>query len=147
MNMGLRNRFTLHFLDSILVAIWLLLLGILVLGLVFAIAPGLQTFAQTVLSAQTAFVATYLIFFVASAARFIQSWNASLFLLVTGYFVAKIFFRIFVPNAAVGGEIVLGCFIAVCLIPSNYVWQRIKPLPKRPRIKRRSTKEEEKPIQ
>lgn len=146
---GLRSRFTLVFFDTILILIWLLLLGLLVLGLVFTLVPSLPIFLQNNLSTQGAFVATYLIFFAASATRFVQCWNGSLWLVVIGYSVAQIIFWTMIPNGATGGPIVLGSFFSVLLIPSQYVWDRIKPLEKRrvlrPRLK--TAKEEETPIE
>lgn len=126
------KRFNLHFLDTCLMAIWLGLLGIALIGLVVTLVPGLQQ-----VDAQNVFAVTAFGFLALSTARFIVNWEAPLYIMPMSYCIIYVLYWILVynqmlprPNRLAVGSIVPACVLSVLLIPTQYIWERIKPLPR-----------------
>jgi hypothetical protein len=128
------------FIDDLLLLIWGIVLVLLALGLVFAVAPGLQTFIAAVVTPETAFAASAFGFLLLSTARFLinkqeqhrqhpwavtmaASYTVTLF--VYGVLVTQnVMYR---PTSYLVGAIVPSCALSVISVPARYVWHRIKP--------------------
>jgi hypothetical protein len=133
----LRGRFNLHFLDTLLILIWLFILGLGLLGLVFTVAPSIQRISGAFITAESAFIVSAYAFLVLSTARFIQQWGFSAsIMLPVSYILCHGAMAILISSTVLKkpmannwvGNIVPACVVAFFLIPLIKIWDRIKPV-------------------
>ena len=142
-----RSRFNFFFLDTVLILIWLMLLGIVVVGGIFTMLPSLPLLIQKFATAEKTAVWTAIVFASVSSMRFLHSygypvWSFPLCYLVTYLATSAAILQgwMKVPTThLVVSNFTSACIVTFMLIPFSkmrYVWDRIKPLPRAPRYRR-----------
>ena len=132
---GCWKRFDLQFLDNILILIWFFILGLLAVGLVFTLAPSIQSFVHGSITPEVAFMATSYVFLILSTVRYIQHWDHTPLLFPIAYLLCQVIISVMVsmtiikkPANPVLGVILPACVAALLMIPVIRVWALIKPL-------------------
>ncbi len=133
--MALYHRFDARFLDTLLILVWISIGGLLLVGLIFTLAPGIQQLAHDTVKAETAFMATAYTFVILSTLRYVQHWEHSPFLLPIAYVLCQVATSLLVtstivkrPHNLLLGMVAPACIVTLLLIPLIRIWDKIKPL-------------------
>jgi hypothetical protein len=145
----MKQRYNGFFLDSLLILMWCSLALLVLLGFVFAAFPALQQWLGAQFSNERMIMGTSLVFLWSTAYRVLVKYDMTGWTLAFCYVVVQITYAgawtqglMRKPINIVFAPVVPSAFLAMLCVPGRYVWQRIKPLPKKRRRPRRVQEEE-----
>ena len=139
----MKQRYNGFFLDSLLILMWCGLALLVLLGFVFAAFPAFQQWLGAQFTNERMIMSTSLVFLWSTAYRVLVNYDMTGWTLAFCYVAVQIAYAtawtqglMHKPLNIVFAPVVPSAFLTMFCVPGRYVWQRIKPLPKKPRRRR-----------